>query len=351
MLSVNTRKLTMKNKEKVLVGISGGVDSSVALKLLKDTGYEVEAAYLIMNDVSENCKKAENCAKQQNVPCHIIDCRSDFENAVISDFISEYKRGRTPNPCVVCNRSVKFKALYRFAKENGFDKIATGHYAKLIYDEKTQKHYIKRSDDAKKDQSYMLWQLSQEILSMLILPLEKLHKEDVRKIAAENGLISANDKDSLDICFIPDGNIENFMKSKNVPDISGSFVHKDGRFLGSCDNIIKYTVGQRRGLGLAMDRSVFVTDIDVCKAAVTVDYEEGLFSDTFTISDVSDDYSGDRLYVKIRYAAPPVLCEITKAGNKYTVHTEEKIRAVTPGQSAVFYDKDGVLRLGGYIDK
>ena len=346
----------MSDNLKVLVGISAGVDSAYTLSYLKNAGYDVSAAYLIMTDDGSDITKAKKVADEAGVQFFSVDCRKEFRDFVVADFINEYKIGRTPNPCVVCNRFVKIEKLVEFALSNGFDKVATGHYADVRFENGLYSVY--RSHDSKKDQSYMLWRLTQFQLSKLLLPLSKIEKSDVRVKAQELNLSSANTKDSLDICFIPDGDYAKFLTTNGISDVPGRFVSASGKFLGKSKGIINYTVGQRRGLGLAMDKSVYVTRIDAETNMVTVDYEDGIYSECFTVSNTNfigienaDSLNQDDIFVKIRYAATPQKCSVIRHGDIYEIQSYDKpFRAVTPGQSAVFYNGDGKLLFGGYIN-
>ncbi len=346
----------MEQKLKVLVGVSGGVDSAYTLSLLKADGYDVTAAFLIMNNSNSDSSSAKKTAAEVGADFVLIDKRKEFEETVISDFVNEYALGRTPNPCVVCNRLVKIKALVDYAATNGFDKVATGHYARICFNNQSGRFELFTAKDNKKDQSYMLWRLTQDMLSKLIFPLADIDKSNVRSSSSKAGLSSADKKDSLDICFVPDGNYAKLLESYGVGLESGTFVHADGRILGKSESITHYTVGQRRGLGLAMDRSVFVTKLDSENNVVTVDYEEGIYKKTFTadrlnfVSAASEEaLKNERVFVKIRYAAKPAECSVDFSDGVCSVTAKDRFRAVTPGQSAVFYDSDGRLLFGGYI--
>ena len=257
---------------KLLIGISGGVDSSyAALKLLKE-GHEVEAAVLKMHSYTEVATAVE-AAAALGMPLHIIDCTEAFEKIVVSNFISEYRSARTPNPCIVCNSEIKFKFLLDYAIENGFDAIATGHYAKIveICGENGELRYaVKRAEDAKKDQTYMLWRLPQNVLKKLIFPLADLRKEEVRRLASEAGLTSADRADSQEICFVPDGDYASFIEERTEICPEGDFIDDSGKILGRHKGIIRYTVGQRKGLGISSSGRIFVTKIDPVSNSITL---------------------------------------------------------------------------------
>lgn len=343
---------------RILLGMSGGLDSTYALKKLLDEGHSVEGAVLVMHPYTEN-DLARQSADSFGVKLHVINCEKEFSETVIPNFISQYKSGRTPNPCVICNSEIKFKLLYEYAIANGFDAIATGHYANIvkINDEFGTRYALSCPTDDKKDQTYVLWRLSQEILSKLVLPLYNNKKETVRAEAKSIGLVAADREDSQEICFIPDNDYVGYIERSTGPSPKGNFVDCDGNILGQHKGIINYTVGQRKGLGIAMGKRVFVTDIDPITNAVTLSPEDRM-SDRVEISSMV--FSGMReppinsqtiLFVKLRYLAKPTECILSYHGNgRATLSLSEPVRAVTPGQSAVFY-RDGVLMAGGFIDK
>lgn len=341
---------------KIVVGISGGVDSAYTLNLLKAQGHDVIAVYLdLKGDVIE-LSKAQKCAEECNAQFEAVSCKQEFSDIVMQYFKTEYILGRTPNPCVLCNREIKIKFLYEQMLRFNADKIATGHYAKIGYDVMRNRYFISVADDNTKDQSYMLWMLEQEMLSKLIFPLGELKKSEIRDSAKSKGMSSAAYKDSTDICFIEDGDYANWLMLNGVNLPSGMFIHADGRNLGPSKSIVNYTVGQRRGLNLAMDKSVYVTKIDPNNNIVVVDYEEGLYKKSFKINKLNFvglnpnlEYN-EPLYVKIRYRSKPQLCKLNFDSDFCTVTTlDEPFKAITPGQSAVFYDKKGHILLGGFI--
>mgnify|MGYP003289886047 CR=1 FL=1 len=342
---------------KVIVGISGGVDSSYTLHLLKKEGHEVIAVYLNMLGNREDEDKARKCAEEMDSRFVSIDCKDLFSEKVKEYFKNEYVAGRTPNPCVVCNKEVKIKLLYDMLEDFRADFIATGHYAKVCYDERTERYSIGISDDITKDQSYMLWMLDQNVLSKLILPLGTVIKSELRKNAGIIGLSSAASKDSTDVCFIPDGNHASWLEKNGAMLQCGHFIHADGRNLGDSKPIYNYTIGQRKGLGLAMDKSVYVTGIDSNNSVVTVDYQEGLYKNLFKVDNLN--YVGIKdhvdlnmpIYVKIRYKAKIQKCKVCFDGEICVVNAVdgESFKAVAPGQSAVFYDENGHILFGGLI--
>ena len=338
---------------RILVGMSGGADSSFAALRLLDEGHEVEGAVLVMHDYTDTAA-ASVAAREIGIPLHVVDCRAAFEDFVVNYFVNEYKNGRTPNPCTVCNGAVKFKLLYEYARDNGFDKIATGHYARIGYE--GGRYAISRAEDLKKDQSYMLWRLSQDILSCLALPLWGIDKEEVRRTLSERGITSSKSPDSQEICFIPDDDYTSFIKNRIGEVEKGSFLDKDGNVLGEHQGIIGYTVGQRKGLGIALGKRMFVTRIDPEGNAVilsdTPDYTVNVNVSDICFSGISEASAGDVIEgeVKLRYLAWPIPAEAKFLGDGRAIITlKMPEKSVTPGQSAVFYQGDRVA-FGGFID-
>ena len=340
---------------RILVGMSGGVDSTYAAALLLKSGYSVEGAALRMNEYTD-IAAAELSAKEIWIPLHVVECGEEFRRRVIENLADEYCAARTPNPCVVCNKYVKIELLTRFASENGFDRAATGHYAGVYYD--GERYFIGDADDLTKNQSYVLWALSQKQLSLLYTPLCGFSKTFVRSEAASLGFSAASKRESQEICFIPDKDYAGYIERLRGKFPEGDFVDEEGKVVGRHKGIIHYTVGQRKGLGLAMNGHVFVTDIDPATNRITVKREGGEFSIGAEVSGLNFqrlvyDRSGElelECGVKIRYAAKPVPAKVKLAGDRAEVRFESPARAVTPGQSAVFY-KDGDILFGGFIDR
>ena len=342
---------------KVLLGMSGGVDSTFAVYELRKMGYEVHGAVIKMHNYTE-IEEAKLSADALGVPLHILDAADLFSEKVIASFMSEYKKGRTPNPCIVCNSEVKFKLLFDFAGENGFDKIATGHYADIVkISEGDENRYaLKRSEDSRKDQTYMLWRLPQEILAKLVFPLSNLTKDSVKKKAEEMNLRAAFRGESQEICFIPDGNYAEYIEERMGKSPEGNFVDESGKVLGRHKGIIHYTVGQRKGLGISLGERAFITSINPENNDITLRVNDS-YSVGFTVSDmvfsgIVEQACGTSMdvLVKHRYLAPlmPARIFFMEKG-RARVEFSEPIRAVTPGQSAVFY-KDGIVLAGGIID-
>ncbi len=351
--------------KKVLIGLSGGVDSSVAAFLLKKQGYDVTGVTLNMFAPQTLAKPelyrdasidAERCAKLIGIDFLRLDVSDTFKKYVTDDFISQYLKGATPNPCVVCNKAVKFGAMLDFAQSNGFDYIATGHYAQIVRE--NNRFLLKRPDVIEKEQTYVLWVLNQYQLAHALFPIANLPKEQVRKIAASINLPISAKKDSQDICFVPDKKYADFIQKHAENKIkSGNFIDENGVILGKHNGIINYTLGQRKGLGIALGKPAYV----VCKNAfdntVTLSDEEKLFCDEFSISKTNwimfeeppNEFCG---FVKTRYSQMQTKCLVKKCENGvFTIKCDEKIRAVTPGQSAVFYNENGYVLGGGIISQ
>ena len=337
---------------KILVGISGGVDSAYAAKKLILDGHSVEGAVLIMHEFTE-LDAAREAAASVGIPLHEIDCREAF-SVIKENFVSEYISGRTPNPCIICNERVKFARLYSFAMENGFDAIATGHYAKVVVQE--GRFALAMPEDTRKEQTYMLYRLPQSILSKLVLPLSEGTKAEIRLSAEEQGISAANREDSQEICFLPEGNHTEFIESVSGKCPEGDFVTPDGKVIGRHKGIIHYTIGQRKGLGISLGQRAFVTDINVETNEITLS-PDLIGQNKVYIRDMV--YSGMSaptekcvvtLDVKLRYTAQLVQAMATLYTDGTAVLEFDKPQRSAPGQSAVLY-KDGVVMCGGFINK
>ncbi len=384
----------MKNN-KIVLGMSGGVDSTTAALLLLERGYDVYGMYFNIHETGFGGREEARAALREAYKAYensIMKCEHhfsedkfiykdashEFRDIVISDFCLEYKHGRTPNPCVICNPDIKFRLLTETADALGAPYVATGHYAKTVYDEARGAHFI-ASTASKKDQSYMLYRLPQEIISRLIFPLaEFAEKESVRNIARKNGLSSAEKSDSQEICFI-DNSVDyvDFIKNFNGDSEDktgieeGNFINAEGKVLGRHKGLVNYTIGQRKGLGIALGYPAFITEIDCENNTVTLGKNETLFKTEAIICDLFFTETGNaelpcgiekrNLSAKVRYAAPRAAVKIVSASDKKyekvqsadSSSTVLKIifdapqRAMTPGQSLVIYDDDGDKVIGG----
>lgn len=351
----------VKSNKKVLIGMSGGVDSSVAAYLLKKDGYDVTGVTLKMFEeennscnVSKTCNEAKNICKILNIPRHILDVSDNFKKYIVDYFISEYEHGRTPNPCVICNRYVKFQGLADKAKDLNVEYIATGHYAQI--EERNGRYLIKKGIDSKKDQSYFLYNLSQEQLSKSIFPLGNLTKTKVREIAKELNLPVANKPDSQEVCFINDNNYKEFLSrnsKKQLP--KGEIVDTQGNILGYHNGISQFTIGQRRNLGVVVGRPMFVVDIISQTNQVILGSNEDILSNELTASNLnwiySDKINGSiDVEAKIRSGAKASKAKVIPSEkDSVKVIFELPQRAITRGQAVVFYKEEYLLG-GGIIN-
>ena len=339
---------------KVILALSGGVDSSVAVHILQKQGYEVEGVTMDLGD-AKTVEKARAAAADYGIKHHVWDLRADFERLVLEPFAAEYQKGRTPNPCVNCNQTIKLGLLFdRAAEALDFDYFATGHYARIV--RSGERWAIGRALDPRKDQSYYLYRVRQQVLSRLLFPLGQFSKQQVRDIATELGLAAASAKDSQDICFIPDGDYRAFLKARGCVLQPGNFVDRNGKRLGQHQGIANYTVGQRKGLGIALGHPVFVTELRPDTNEVVLGLEDELLADGMLVSDcvfqaVETISAPTEVLVKLRYKSPPVAARVLpQSDGRLLVEFQKPEKSPTPGQSAVFYREDVVLG-GGYIEK
>ena len=353
-------------KEKVVVAMSGGVDSSLTAFLLKEQGYDVIGATMRLwrgkgQENSSGCsasshvEEAQQVAQQFGIPFQVFHLEEEFEKEIVQYFCREYGTGRTPNPCVLCNRKIKFGVLLEKTRELGADYLATGHYARLELDERTGRSILKKGVDKSKDQSYVLFSLSQSQFQRSLFPLGEYRKEDVRKKAQQLGLRVHDKAESQEVCFIEDNSYHPFLAARLKGSIMpGPIMDRTGHVMGMHKGIPFYTIGQRRGLGLAKGVPLYVIGIDSQKNAVIVGNKEDVLADTFTVRVLNWIIPQEKTFsaqVKIRYNHPGSEAVITsKEEDEVEVKFNVPQKAITPGQAAVFYDKERVIG-GGWIEQ
>ena len=356
------------SKKKVMIGMSGGVDSSVAAALLLRQGFEVIGVTM---QIWPDCKDADagSCcslsavddarrvANKLGIPYYVLNFKDIFEKEVITYFKSEYLKGKTPNPCIACNKYVKFEHLLNKACAMGIDYIATGHYANIEYDDVRKRFILKKSVNTKKDQTYVLYNMTQFQLSNTILPIGNFNKDEIRKIAEDIDLEVASKPDSQEICFVQNNDYASFIKKNSDVDIKeGNFIDINGNAIGRHNGIIHYTIGQRKGLGIAFGKPMYVVDINAIDNTVVLGEHKDIYRNSLIANNVnliSIDKLGEPLRVKakIRYSAKEENATIYPLeSNKINVVFDDPQRAITPGQAVVFYDGDIVVG-GGTIEE
>ncbi|MGN0459115.1 MAG: tRNA 2-thiouridine(34) synthase MnmA [Eubacterium sp.] len=351
--------------KKALIAMSGGVDSSVAAFFMKQQGYECIGVTMKLYDNEDiGIEKEKTCcslddiadaravANRLGMKYYVFNFKDDFQEKVINKFIRTYEAGGTPNPCIDCNRYLKFEKLMQRMREIKFDCVVTGHYADIVFE--NGRYFLKKGKDLSKDQSYVLYSLTQEQLKHTVFPLGKYSKEEIRRVALENGFVNAQKRDSQDICFVPDGNYAKFIEEhEGVKYPKGNFVDKDGNVLGEHNGIIRYTIGQRKGLNIALGHPVYVISKDIEKNTVVLGSNDDLnttrlIAESFNwiIEKPSDKI---KCFAKTRYNMKEVPCTAYCTGDRVVVEFDEPVRAVTPGQAVVLYNGEYVLGGGTII--
>ncbi|MEG2087501.1 MAG: tRNA 2-thiouridine(34) synthase MnmA [Angelakisella sp.] len=345
--------------KKVLVAMSGGVDSSVAAYLLREKGYQVAGAtFRLWGNADNAVNDARQVCAQLGIAHYVLDMQELFRRQVVDAFVREYQQGKTPNPCVFCNRYIKFSAFLEQATALGFDEIATGHYAQIIRNNQSSRYELQMAVHPEKDQSYVLYPLTQQQLEHCLMPLGRYPKDEIRRIAEQKGLLVAGKPDSQDICFVPDGDYGAFLEHyTGEPARPGMFVDRQGKVLGAHKGLERYTVGQRKGLGISLGQPAFVSDISTETGNITLDCnQQVLFKTEVTVGElnwvsIAEQAEPFSAQVRLRYSQKAALALVTPSrSGGVTVRFAQPQRAPTKGQSAVLYDGTRVLAGGVIVD-
>ncbi|HSB33135.1 MAG TPA: tRNA 2-thiouridine(34) synthase MnmA [Nitrospirota bacterium] len=342
--------------KRVLVAMSGGVDSSAAAAILKKQDWVVEGVTMkLAAGLCCDIGSAQEVCRQLNIPHRMIDAQAEFSQGIVGNFIAEYRKGRTPNPCIKCNELIKFNLLLGYARSNGFDHLATGHYARIEKSAPSSRYLLKRGSDEDKDQSYFLYRMTQDQMKSVLFPVGGMQKGEVRALAREMRLSAAERPESQEICFVPDDDYRSFLR-ENAPETlgPGELALTDGTIVGKHGGIAFFTVGQRRRLGVAVGERLYVVRIEPETNRVVLGRLSELETREMTVSDMNyisfpELHSALRVQVKVRYRSAFVPATIEPSGIAVRVVFEEAVKGVCPGQAAVFYDGETVIG-GGTIE-
>ncbi|MBR4305069.1 MAG: tRNA 2-thiouridine(34) synthase MnmA [Clostridia bacterium] len=339
---------------RALVAMSGGVDSAASALLMQQMGYDVCGVTLILNSNYDDAEGAKATAQKLGIDHYSLEAEDVFSSLVIDSFVSEYCEGRTPNPCILCNKHIKFGVLYQEMVIKNFDVLATGHYATVDWDDERYEPRLRKGADINKDQSYVLYSVARDKLKNVVFPLGDKTKDQVRAILKDAGIDCCTKAESQDICFVPDGDYAGFIKQKtDAGTCCGNFCNTQGEIVGKHNGLINYTVGQRRGLGVPAQESYYVLKKDAQSNTITLGFKNELMTDTFCVRDInvlcpSLFVSGNKYSVRTRYHQNETECSVVFEDNGVKVITDTQIRIPAPGQSAVFY-LDDVVVAGGII--
>lgn len=341
--------------EKVVLGLSGGMDSSYAAMKLMSDGFEVIGANIVMRADIDASARASALAARLGIEFHVLHAEEEFERSVIRPFAKMYAAGQTPNPCALCNPSVKFKQLFALAERVGASAVATGHYSVPVACENGRYSFAPAAD-TRKDQGYFLYALPQEMIARLVFPLGKVLKSDIKEFFVKNsGYTMVENSESNDICFVPQGKYTSVVERYTAVPPSGDFVDGDGKVLGRHNGIHNYTLGQRKGLGIALGVPAYVSDIDPLDNTVTLSFGAGAVASGFAVSNInmlscSTVSEGNRFTVRTRYRSVPMPCIVGgKRGSALEIVFDGGGAVAAPGQSAVFYDGNGCIAFGGTV--
>jgi tRNA-specific 2-thiouridylase len=339
---------------RIAVAMSGGMDSTAAALLLKKQGHEIVGLHMLLHSNSEiTWISAQEVAEELGIPIYLVDLSRDFTEQVISPFVEQYTKGLTPSPCPICNRTIKMGLLFEHARRFGCELLATGHYAKIVRG--SQGPMLFRGKDASKDQSYFLFNLSEEMLERTVFPLGQFTKKETREMLLSESISSAQSEESQELCFIPGGDYRRFLRERNILPKPGHILDSRGRILGEHHGITNFTVGQRRGIGICAPRPLYVIRIDAVTNTVVVGFREETLRKSFRIRSVNliqtyRPLSGDRFQIKVRSTSKAVACTVVGESDAcLDLELDEPQSGISAGQAGVLYSGDQVIG-GGWID-